>query len=333
MRSPLVIACPLLLAWLVTACSSSSGGEVSPSSGEEPSPGEEPSSSPDGDHPSGTGLDGGGSGSTEDGGDSAAIPDRAECKRGVGYGYHSVADMRALRAGVSWWYNWAFEPDTGVRDAYTSLGVEYVPMVWGAKTDIGQAAARIPAGIKAMLGFNEPNFREQANLSAKEAAARWPAVQAVADAKGATLVSPAVNYCGGACQETDPFKYLDDFFAACKDCRVDALGVHIYVACAGDGQNHARWLIDILKNYEKRYRHPIWLTEFACYDGKNDGEVRAFMKDAVAHLESDPRVVRYAWFAGRADNVPYVNLLGADGRLTALGGDYVAAPQPAACRR
>ena len=45
-------------------------------------------------------------------------------------------------------------------------------------------------------------------MSASEAAALWPYVEQVADAKGLTLVSPAVNFCGGSCQETDPFKYL-----------------------------------------------------------------------------------------------------------------------------
>ena len=53
------------------------------------------------------------------------------------------------------------------------------------------------------------------------------------------------------------------------------------------------------------------------------------MRDAVAYLEAEPRVERYAWFSGRFQWIPYVDLLGGDGALTPLGRAYVAAP--AAC--
>lgn len=276
---------------------------------------------------SSTSSGGGGTSSSSSGG--ASLQNR--CKRGVAYGHHSEADLRALRPGISWWYNWAYVPDQGVRDVYTQLGLEYVPMIWGAGNDPTQAQREMPSDSKILLGFNEPNFTEQANLSAADAAARWPSVQAVADANDLTLVSPAVNFCGGGCQDTDPFSYLDDFFAACTGCRVDAIAVHVYVGCAGEGGNHAQWLINHLRTYETRYTLPIWLTEFACHDAANEEQQRAFLTDAVTYLESDRRVQRYAWFAGRADNVPHVDLLGADGQLTALGRTYVDLPHASPC--
>ena len=55
------------------------------------------------------------------------------------------------------------------------------------------------------------------------------------------------------------------------------------------------------------------------------------MQAAVTYLEGEPRIERYAWFAGRADNVPFVDLLGADGELTLLGEAYVELPHNAAC--
>jgi hypothetical protein len=261
-------------------------------------------------------------------GDGGGQP-RTANKRGVAYGHHSEPDLRALSKGISWWYNWAFEPDPAVRSAFSGLGVEYVPMVWGAKVDTAQVGAKLLPSATTLLGFNEPNFYAQANLSARDAAQRWPGVQAVADAHGLTLVSPAVNFCGGGCQDTDPFAYLDAFFAACPGCRVDAVAVHLYVGCAGDGKNHAQWLINHLKTYESRFEQPLWLTEFACHDAANAEQQRAFMIDAVTYLESDPRIARYAWFAGRADNVPHVDLLGADGQLTELGKTYVELPHAA----
>ncbi|MCW5837642.1 MAG: glycoside hydrolase family protein, partial [Labilithrix sp.] len=257
----------------------------------------------------------------------------AGCKRGVAYGHHSTADMQALSKGISWWYNWHFEPDAAVAGVFGAMGLEYVPMVWGANVATADVEQRAPASARTLLGFNEPNFFEQADLSAAEAAARWPSVQAVADARGLALVSPAVNFCGGGCHDGDPFAYLDAFFAACPGCRVDAIGVHVYVGCKGANGNHAQWLIDHIRTYERRFAQPIWLTEFACDDAASPEEQRAFLIDAVEYLEDDPRIERYAWFAGRADNVAHVDLLGADGELTALGQAYVDLPHNAACGR
>jgi hypothetical protein len=206
-------------------------------------------------------------------------------------------------------------------------------MIWGAGSNREAAATEIPEGARYLLGFNEPNFGSQANLSAADAAALWPELEAIADERGLDLVSPAVNFCGGDCQETDPFKYLDDFFAACEGCRVDAIAIHIYVGCNPNGENHAEWLINHVKTYESRFSLPLWLTEFACDDAEDEAEQLAFMEDAVEFLEENPRIARYAWFAGRADNVPHVDLLGADGELTALGRRYVELDQPEECRR
>lgn len=273
---------------------------------------------------------GGSSGGAGGGGSPSGHP--TGCKRGVAYGHHSKADMAALSPAVSWWYNWAHVPDDGVKpDAYKTLGVEYVPMVWGGSdldsAHAAQIAGEIPDGASFLLGFNEPNFVAQANLSASDAAALWPHVEEVADARGLALVSPAVNFCGGSCQETDPFKYLDDFFAACEGCRVDYIGVHVYTACQGDGTNKARWLINHLETYKARFDKPIWLTEFACDDAGSLDEQKAFMLDALEYLEDEPRIARYAWFSGRADNVANASLLGGDGELTELGQAYVSAPQ------
>ncbi|APR76985.1 Hypothetical protein A7982_02332 [Minicystis rosea] len=275
-----------------------------------------------GEHSSGTGASGGG----------GSINHPTGCKRGVAYGHHSKADMEALSPSVSWWYNWAHVPDDGVKpDAYKTIGLDYVPMVWGKggldSDHVTQIASEIPDSASFLLGFNEPNFGAQANLSASEAAELWPHVEAIADARGLALVSPAVNFCGGSCQETDPFKYLDDFFAACEGCRVDYIGVHIYTACQGDGTNKARWLINHLETYKMRFDKPLWLTEFACDDAGSLAEQKAFMVDALEYLENEPRIARYAWFSGRADNVANASLLGGDGELTELGQAYVDAPQ------
>lgn len=269
---------------------------------------------------------------SEESGSEGEPEPSSSCKRGLAYGHHSDADLAALGGAVAWWYNWAYQPDAELSEgAHEALGVEYVPMIWGGSFDVDAATAGIPPGATTLLGFNEPNFGEQSNLSAAEAAALWPDVEQIADARGLTLVSPAVNYCGGDCQDTDPFNYLDEFFAACDGCRVDHVAFHIYVGCHPEGDNKAQWLIDHVESYKARFAQPLWLTEFACTDAANFDEQIAFLEDAVEYLENDAAIERYAWFSGRFEGIPYIDLFAGDGQLTALGEAYVNAPTNPEC--
>jgi hypothetical protein len=254
------------------------------------------------------------------------------CKRGVAYGRHSEADLRALSPAVTWWYNWATTPDPSLAaGAYRTLAVEYVPMVWGGTFDAATVAAQLPTDVRFLLGFNEPNFYAQANMSAQSAAAHWPDVEQIAKQRGLTLVSPAVNYCGGGCFDENPYAYLKAFFAACPGCRVDVVAFHTYVGLNRGSGNKAQWLINQVEQYKAQFTQPLWLTEFACDDATTLEEQRQFMVDAVAYLEAEPRIQRYAWFSGRADNMKNVDLLAADGTLSTLGTAYVEASRNPAC--
>ncbi len=252
-------------------------------------------------------------------------PGHAACKRGMAYGNNSVADLQALSPNVSWWYNWASQPDNpNVAAAYAGIGMAYVPMLWNGNFDANTLAAQPLAGSY-LLGFNEPNFTQQSNLTPEQAAALWPQVEQVARAHHMSIVAPAVNYCGGGCNVTDPFAWLDQFLAACVNCQIDAIAMHWY-AC---DKPALQWY---LGQFESRYNKPLWLTEFSCLDSSTitaDVEA-AYMRDALPLLEGDPNVARYAWFTGRSTSQPAVNLLGADGRLTPLGQIYTSAPQ--ACK-
>lgn len=180
----------------------------------------------------------------------------------------------------------------------------------------------MPASAKYILAFNEPNFVQQADMTPEAAAARWPELQAFAQSRGMKLVSPAVNYCGGSCIDTDPFDWLARFFAACTDCQVDYVAMHWY-ACDKPA------LTNTLAKYEQQFHKQLWVTELACLDTASkvdDADELAYMKDAVDALEADPMVFRYAWFTGRSTGSPPISLLGADGQLTALGAAYVAQP-------
>ena len=252
-------------------------------------------------------------------------------KRGVAYGYHSVQDMQNFSQNISWWYNWAAQPDVSIRNTYQNYDVDFTPMAWNAVGISGVASwAEKDSTIKYMLGFNEPNFKEQANMTPTQAANAWPSLQKIAKKHNLKIVGPAVNYCGNCVSEggttyTNPFTYLDHFFAACDTCQVDFIGLHWY----GSGNSIVGYV-----NTARKYNKPIWITEFASWDYsnlvQNINEQKKYLAGTVNFLERDPDIYRYSWFIGRTsggiNTVPYIDLYGASGMLTELGQLYMDIP-------
>lgn len=250
-------------------------------------------------------------------------------KRGVSYGYHSANDMQQFSEGISWWYNWAAQPDAAIQNTYQNYHVDFAPMAWNGG-GINAVADRVAqdTSIKYILGFNEPNFIDQANMTPSFAAVKWPALQAIAENYDLTLVSPAVNYCGncvsvGGTTYYSPFDWLDDFFDACTGCKVDHIALHWY----GGGNSITGYIEDA-----RQYNKPIWVTEFAAWDNSvnNPQDQKNYLAGTVNFLERDPQVYRYAWFIGRTASgpnaFPYIDLYGADGMLTELGQLYFDIP-------
>jgi hypothetical protein len=318
------------------AGSNSSGGSISNggavSTGGSVSNGGKPSSG--GATSAGAGGKGGSAG-------AAGGPSTCMNKRGLACGFSAssapqdVAALSAPNPGVSWFYNWGKSPGSQIGSAYKTSGVEWVPMVWGGLEELDDtdlaSKIHVEPNTKYLLGFNEPNFHAQANLSPERAAQAWVNVEKAADELKLELVGPAVNFCGGGCNQTDPFVWLDQFLAACKGCRIDYVAFHSY-ACEFDWfkNDYMRRAVD--KYYTNgNPKRKIWLTEFACADnppagGWSTSAIDAYMKDALNYLEYEPAIFRYSWFADRTGRCTEVtannNLLSGAGQLTSLGATY-----------
>jgi len=258
-------------------------------------------------------------------------------------------DLAALSAptpGISWFYSWAQRPSSQVGTSYTAAGVEWVPMVWGHPAELTDTALAsklaVGPGTKYVLGYNEPNFTAQSNLTPAQAAAGWPRLQAAADTLGLKIVGPAVNFCGGGCNQTDPFVWMDQFLAACVGCRIDYLAFHSY-ACDSNWfiNTYMRQAID---KYYTRGTPPrqLWLTELACADAPPAGgwtvaQIQAYMNTIIPFLESQPSIFRYSWFGdttGRPTGTyvtPNDALLAGAGQLTALGNTYTTTLPGTSC--
>ena len=139
----------------------------------------------------------------------------------------------------------------------------------------------VPSGARYLLGYNEPNFKEQAGLTPDEAARGWRHVQWVADRGKLALVGPATNFCDptpgahhpGACIEAVDgtpmlgLSWLERFYDACTetgaagfDCRIDHQAVHAY------SRGNVLWMIRLMKI--KAGMVPP--TEKHCTNGKLD---------------------------------------------------------------
>ena len=253
-------------------------------------------------------------------------------KRGVAYGYHSASDMQKASANISWWYNWATQPDAAIRSNYQNYNVDFTPMAWNNLAIGGvKSWTDRDTTVKYILGFNEPNFNDQAKMTPSQAAKAWPSLQKIAYDNNLKIVGPAVNYCGNCVSEGDitysnPFKYLDDFFALCDTCQVDFIGLHWY----GSGNSIVNYV-----NTARKYKKPIWVTEYASWDNSNPvsnvEEQKKYLAGTTNFLERDPDIYRYSWFEGRlkedkSNPFPYIDLYGASGMLTDLGQLYMDIP-------
>lgn len=228
---------------------------------------------------------------------SAAAMGASSPKRGVSENQFSLgSQMEALNPGVCWYYNWGPAPSKGYQDQVINYeGMEFVPMCWNGNYDadkIRQYVASHPE-TKYLLGFNEPNFVKQANMTPAEAASFWPGVQALAKELNLQLVAPALNYSPDQPYQ-DPCKWMDEFVALVGLDAFDFTAVHSYGGIAS--------LKSIAIDFHEKYGKPVWVTEFCYWPGEQSGvsvtpaAQIASMTESLEWLETTEWIFRYAWF-------------------------------------
>lgn len=84
----------------------------------------------------------------------------------------SDAPIEKMSPGVSWIYTWGEAPKGTAANLDAEGGIDFAPMAWGR--DFNENAIRNYVkehkNTKYLLGFNEPNFSAQANVTPDEAA-------------------------------------------------------------------------------------------------------------------------------------------------------------------
>merc|ERR1711934_154208 len=169
----------------------------------------------------------------------------------------------ALFPNISWYYNWGSEYH-GQSCSDPSPLPGFIPMVWGYW---GSVPTDIPASHPLILGFNEPDHENQANMSPERALEGWLLLQ-----------------------EAYPERFMD--LCNAVNCRVDYIAVHRY---GGSAENIMAMIDDLYRRHGKK----IWLTEFAMSGTSNADKVLEFMQDILPMLEAHEGVFKYSWFMNR----------------------------------
>jgi hypothetical protein len=198
-------------------------------------------------------------------------------------------------------------------------------MIWGAWADTAKVQEKIDyiknlkveGKVKYMLGFNEPDKADQANMSVELALAYWPKLEMV----GLPLGSPA---CANPTGE-----WMQSFMEEAKkrNYRIDFVCVHWYGGVSVSG------FLSRLQEIHELYNKPIWITEFAPADWgasspaeskHTKAEILSFMKGALTALDDVQYVHRYSWFSANETSGPLGNAALFDGsnKRTTLGEFY-----------
>lgn len=249
-----------------------------------------------------------------------------KAKRGVCQSTSTIDFGKRLTAlKANWYYTWGLEPSSSVE------GVEFVPMFWGPSSVTKENCDKInklyeEGKIFHVLGFNEPDLKEESNMSVSDALDKWQFLCENLDRR-IKLVSPAPSYPTRA--------WLDDFMKGVKErgLRCDYVAVHMY---AGIGTQNYQ---SVIKEVYNKYGKKVWITEFAPrddnakqngYNSYTESRVLSQMQVLLPAYEQMNEVFRYSWFGCASETMMGLissRFFGSDGNITSLG-DYYATISP-----
>jgi hypothetical protein len=216
-------------------------------------------------------------------------------KRGFADVGANYSNLQATGAG--WHYTWGL--GAGNPGNFDS---EHYPMFWGGwsvnQNNIN--AVRNNPNVEWVLGFNEPEREDQANMSVANAIAAWTTLSNGFAGSGKKLVSPAVSDTGQG------QAWIQDFMSQvnANNLQVDAIAFHWYgVSNPNNPAGAASAFLNRVDWYHNLANKPVFITEFAIHDwgGNYSDEAiteanRQFLDIVIPALESRSYVAGYAWY-------------------------------------
>jgi hypothetical protein len=188
-------------------------------------------------------------GNIPDFGSAAGCSVSVSSKKGVGTWYFPNVNTALAEANVSWYYTW--QPKA--TQSRPPRAVEFVPMIWSETFVKPKELQLAKESGSILLGFNEPDRADQANITVEDALNLWPQLMAT----GVRLGSPAP-----AENPSLPGSWLDRFIngARARGYRADLLAVHWYGE-EFDPDEAVEALKNFLEAVYQKFQLTIWLTE------------------------------------------------------------------------
>ena len=241
-------------------------------------------------------------------------------KRGLGAGSGALTNS----ANARWAYNWG---NRGVDSGYNG---EYIPMFWRGGGNLAPTVERLldERTSEYVLGFNEPERADQANITVATAINRWRSLTSLYAGTGIKLVSPAVS------DNAAGREWLDDFMEIVDSdptLHVDEVAFHWYgTVNINNPAGGASSFLNSVQRYHNLYNRNVWITEFAGLDFGNRYTTeqmnewnRRFLDIVLPELESRDYVTKYAWWNHNNDSrVVEAGIFGRN-RPTLVGDAYV----------
>ncbi len=239
-------------------------------------------------------------------------PPATPSKKGVPLTYSDCPTVGSVKG--SWEYAWSATPPS-------CTGIENVPMIFGWY-DINYT----PGGNSEwLMGFNEPDLQDQANLSISQAVQLWRQLEQKHPNR--KLLAPAPS--GGNPDWIVNFRnaYISAYGAA---PRLNGLAVHCYAWYASQCITHTLKF----KNWATAWGvSEIWVTEFS-FSPTSPSSPNQALQEArtfISWMASESKITRYAWFASQVQGneawlspyfvTPLVQWN--SGQLTAFGNEYL----------
>lgn len=227
----------------------------------------------------------------------------ADPKKGIGCPSGCTAST-LTDLGVSWFYNW---------NSYTSIStsVKFIPMCFSGKKSRLDALT----SYDQLLGFNEPDNDNQANMTVDEAYGNW----SILDSKTVEIASPVM-----ASNAAASGSWLELFMAKTPAPNVDYIAVHWY------GGNYTANFKNRMQDIYNKYQKPLWITQFACQtvssatadpNKYSTDDVNKFLDNVIPWIQNQTWIYRYAWHDAKSGSSAFWY---PDGTLTATGAKYAS---------
>ena len=225
---------------------------------------------------------------------------------------------------LTWYYNWSVNPLSGA-----SKETEYVPMIWGNAKENSSGDRKKEwewiqnkewQNYRYLLMFNEPDFKDQANMTPEQAVQSWKNIQPIVENEKVDVSSPVVAIPTVFYEdENNDYHTIGGWFGKYNELMTEEkyndefTAVHFYFDYPGE------WILDIFKKIHEKTGKKLWITEwgvaqwsqvqnFDWVGGPDEGNwqremITKFVKEILPILDKTDYIERYAWFPFDGSNV------------------------------